>query len=323
MNGVKEINNRNIYGPSLIMRGITSSQINTGHAFMIFLTFQIKHGLRNLEGENEYNKIPAICEVLNGVERKDDDINIVEYDCIGNQEIDQDLTDFTLGNIEEEDNYNYNSLKKTNLKELVTELKSKMEDLGELQQKQKSLFTFEDLLKIIVFKMDTKIKNISSDNYNFKININGQLNKEIVSTKPISLKRELELVEVDTKANCVFNLRLNKIADLSCDLNLENHKDIKTFSFKTSNIYTDNNSHEIYLAGFNDITLINSEKKENKENSEDNIILIIIIACSIVGAVLIALGIYCLIKRCKRTKSENETNKNNEKAVQLVNIHGN
>ena len=321
MNGVKEINNRNIYGPSLIMRGITSSQINTGHAFMIFLTFQIKHGLRNLEGENEYNKIPAICEVLNGVERKDDDINIVEYDCIGNQEIDQDLTDFTLGNIEEEDNYN--SLKKTNLKELVTELKSKMEDLGELQQKQKSLFTFEDLLKIIVFKMDTKIKNISSDNYNFKININGQLNKEIVSTKPISLKRELELVEVDTKANCVFNLRLNKIADLSCDLNLENHKDIKTFSFKTSTIYTDNNSHEIYLAGFNDITLINSEKKENKENSEDNIILIIIIACSIVGAVLIALGIYCLIKRCKRTKSENETNKNNEKAVQLVNIHGN
>ena len=321
MNGVKEINNRNIYGPSLIMRGITSSQINTGHAFMIFLTFQIKHGLRNLEGENEYNKIPAICEVLNGVERKDDDINIVEYDCIGNQEIDQDLTDFTLGNIEEEDNYN--SLKKTNLKELVTELKSKMEDLGELQQKQKSLFTFEDLLKIIVFKMDTKIKNISSDNYNFKININGQLNKEVVSTKPISLKRELELVEVDTKANCVFNLRLNKIADLSCDLNLENHKDIKTFSFKTSTIYTDNNSHEIYLAGFNDITLINSEKKENKENSEDNIILIIIIACSIVGAVLIALGIYCLIKRCKRTKSENETNKNNEKAVQLVNIHGN
>ena len=322
MNGVKEINNRNIYGPSLIMRGITSSQINTGHAFMIFLTFQIKHGLRNLEGENEYNKIPAICEVLNGVERKDDDINIVEYDCIGNQNIDQDLTDFTLGNIEEEDNYN--SLKKTNLKELVTELKSEKGDLGELQQKQKSLFTFEDSLKIIVFKMDTKIKNISSDNYNFKINIHGQLNKEIVSTKPISLKRELELVEVDTKANCVFNLKLNKIADLSCDLNLENHKDIKTFSFKTSTIYTDNNSHEIYLAGFNDITLINSEKKENKEdNNNKTIILIIIIACSIVGAVLIALGIYCLIKRCKRTKSENETNKNNEKAVQLVNIHGN
>ena len=124
------------------MRGITNSQINIGHAFMIFLTFLIKHALGNLEEGNEYNKIPAICEVLNGVERKDDDINIVEYDCIGNQEIDQDLTDFTLGNIEEEDNYN--SLKKTNLKELVTELKSKMEDLGELQQKQKSLFTFED-----------------------------------------------------------------------------------------------------------------------------------------------------------------------------------
>ena len=325
MNGVKEINNRNIYGPSLTMRGITNSQINTGHAFMIFLTFQIKHGLRNLEGENDYNKIPAICEILNEVEKTDDDVTIVEYDCIGNQTADQDLTDYTLGNIEEEGNDN--SLKKTNLKELVTELKSELGDLGELQKKQESIFTFEDLLKIVVFTMDTKIKNITADNYNFKFQINGQLNKDIATTEPISLKRELELAEVDnnTKANCVFNLRLNKVANLSCNLNVENHKDIKTFSFKTSTIYTDNKNNEIYLASFNDITLINSEKKESKDdnNNDKTIILIIIIASSVVGAALIALIIYCLIKRHKAVESDNKTNKkNNEKTVQLIDING-
>ena len=50
MNGEKIINNKYFYGPTLIMRGITSSQINTRHAFLIYLTFQIKnipHGKRN------------------------------------------------------------------------------------------------------------------------------------------------------------------------------------------------------------------------------------------------------------------------------------
>ena len=37
MNGHKEINGRIIKGPSLVLRGITSSEINTKHAFLIYL----------------------------------------------------------------------------------------------------------------------------------------------------------------------------------------------------------------------------------------------------------------------------------------------
>ena len=77
------INNKYIYGPSLIMRGITFSQINTRHAFLIYLTFKIKHRHRNLQ--EELLKIPAICEVLKGVDETSDDMLMVEYECIGNK----------------------------------------------------------------------------------------------------------------------------------------------------------------------------------------------------------------------------------------------
>ena len=42
MNDMRKINNKEIYGPSLVMSGITSSQINTRHSFLIYLTFKIK-----------------------------------------------------------------------------------------------------------------------------------------------------------------------------------------------------------------------------------------------------------------------------------------
>ena len=53
------INNKYISGPSLVMRGMTNSQINTRHAFLIYLTFIIKNKIRNLEDEKI--KMPAIC----------------------------------------------------------------------------------------------------------------------------------------------------------------------------------------------------------------------------------------------------------------------
>ena len=133
MNGVKEINNRNVNGPSLNMRGITSSQINSRHAFLIYLTFQIKHGLRSLQGENGDIRMPAICEIVDSVDETDNDVNMVDYECIGNQTNDQDLTNYALGNIEEADNPD--SLKKSNLNDLVNEIKNKLGDLAELEKK--------------------------------------------------------------------------------------------------------------------------------------------------------------------------------------------
>ena len=62
LNGQKEINGRIIYGPSLRLRGFTENQINSRHAFLIYLTFKIKHGLRYLQ-EEDNKTIPAICEI--------------------------------------------------------------------------------------------------------------------------------------------------------------------------------------------------------------------------------------------------------------------
>jgi uncharacterized protein YneF (UPF0154 family) len=314
MNGVKEINNRNVNGPSLNLRGITSSQINSRHAFLIYLTFKIKHGLRSLQGENGDIRMPAICEIVDSVDETDNDVNMVDYECIGNQTNDQDLTNYALGNIEEGDNPD--SLKKSNLNDLVNEIKKELGDLAQLEKKIESTFTYDDLLKIIVFKMDNKVKNITADEFKFKIKIDGTLNKDIVQTPPVTLVREFELSEVEnTKANCKFTIELNKVANLNCDLNVENHKDIKAFSFKTSSVYTDDKSNEIYLAKLNDIVLINNEE----EDDDKTVIIIIIVVCCVVGAAGIGVGIYFLVKKLK-TKKVNDNNinlnENNIKAIQ-------
>ena len=119
---MKTINNRDIYGPSLRMRGITSSQINSRHAFLIYMTFQVKLGLRNLDDEDGIIRMPTICEVLEAVDETSDDVNMVEYECIGNQTSEQDLTNYKLDNIEQGDDGN---TKVTNLNSLVEEIKVK------------------------------------------------------------------------------------------------------------------------------------------------------------------------------------------------------
>ena len=111
------------------------------------------------------------------------------------------------------------------------------------------------------------------------------------------IKKKFELAEVDTKADCTFRIGLNKVADLSCDLNVKAHKDIPTFSFKTSQINTENN--EIYLSKFNDIVLINSEKDDDK-----TIIIIVSVVCSVVGAGLIGVGIFFLVRKLKSSKKD-------------------
>ena len=292
MNGEKVINNRNIYGPYFIMRGITSSQINTRHAFLIYLTFQIKHMMRNLEGENENIRIPGICEVMNEVEETNDDVNMVEYECIGNQSYYINLNNYELDNIEE--GINENILKKSNLNELVTEIKEKLGDLGKLENITKSSFTYENLIKIFIFQMNENITNIKAKDFKFNFKIEGKLSKNITKTE-LNIEKEFELSEIEAKANCIFKIGLDQNADLSCDLNVEKYKNIKTFSFKTSQINTEDN--EIYLSKLNDILLIISEEHEDDDNKK--VIIIISVICGIVGVGLIGVAIIFLIKKLK------------------------
>ena len=318
MNGVKTINNRDIYGPSLIMRGITSSQINTRHAFLIYLTFQVKFGLRNLEGEEEGNiRMPTICEVIEAVEETFDNVNMVEYECIGNQTSEQDLTNYKLGNIELGKDGN---TKETNLNELVEELKEKNGgDLDKLQNALQPSFTYEDLDKIVIFKMNEKTTNISANDFKFKFTIEGILNKDIASEE---IRKEFELSEVDTKADCLFSIGANKVASLSCDLNVEKHKNIETFSFKTAEIKTNNN--EIYLAKFNDIVLLNSKEKEDDgKNKNKTLIIVVSVVCGVIGLAGISVGVYFLVKYLKSKKMKlnvDENKKNRETNNQNIRI---
>ena len=75
---------------------------------------------------------------------------------------------------------------------------------------------------------------------------------------------------MDSKANCTFKASNDKSANLICYLNVEKYKNISKFSFKTSQIYTDDK--EVYLPAFNDIILINNKEVEvnNKDSNNNN-----------------------------------------------------
>lgn len=154
---------------------------------------------------------------------------MVEYECIGNSTEDKNWDNYQLNNIEEDNNGN--ALKKSNLNEMVADMKEK--GTFDNLEKTTSDFTYEDLIKIVIFQMKEKIDSIKATDFKFNFKIEGTLNKDIIS-ETITLKREFDLAEVDTKANCEFTIRPDLTAELSCDFDANNHKDIKTFSFKTA-----------------------------------------------------------------------------------------
>ena len=165
--------------------------------------------------------------------------------------------------------------------------------------------------------MNEKIENIKANNYKFNFKIEGKLNKEITQ-KEIIIKNEFELNEINNKADCVFRIGSNKNADLSCNLNVEEHKDIKTFSFKTSKITAD--SKEIYLTKLNNIVLINSEEKDENKNT-----IIIIVFCSVVLlALLLGIGIFFLKRKLGKRKMKvnkiDEKYVSNKKIISLKNM---
>ena len=321
LNGEKMINNKYIYGPSIRMVGIASSQINTRHAFLIYMTFKIKSSLRYLEDENNNITMPAICEILEAVDATEDDVNMVEYECIGNNSNEEDMTKYQLDDIQEGNNEN--SLKKSNLNDIVSDLKENGE-LKNLENKIKSDFTMEDLMKIFIFKMNEKINNITADNFKFNFKIEGKLNKKIpTQTEKIIINEKFNLSEVDTKADCKFELDIDQTGELNCELNVENYKNIKTFSFKTSQII-DENKNEIYLPKFNDITLINSEEKVVVEDEGNKTKIIIIAVCVVGGTIIIgAIVFFFLYRHLKEKKNldiNNEIRQNNNKDENLPTI---
>ena len=299
LNSVKKINNKEIYGPSLHLRGLTNYQINSYHAFLIYLEFKLKYSKNNRNLQEEI-KIPAICQIERSVAEVNDSVNIIDYDCIGNTNDTENLEEYELNKIEEGNNTGL--LKKSNLEEIISN-----ENLSELIYKNDSNFTDEDLNKIIVFEMD-EIKNITLKNYDSEFKINGKINKEINQTV---MEAELNIIEINNlSASCIIIIEERNKLSLNCTISIKPYKNQKTFSFKTSEIITAEN--DIYLSKINEIFLINEVKEEKiDENKNEKIIIQIIIIIIVVFIVI--LGIYFWIKKCKRDEIEKEKNKNNER----------
>ena len=287
MNSEKVVNGQTIYGPSLRLRGITSSQINTRHAFFIYLTFKIKSSRNRRHLQETEKTILAICEALNTLEESYNDVNIIDYECIGNATQDEDFSNYQLEDIIEGENEGL--LKKSNLKELAKEMSN--EDF----LKKVPEFTIVELLRYATFEIN-EIKNITSKNYLFDFKIEGKINKEI-STK--SIDSELELNEIKERAKCIFIIEEDKKANLKCNINIKNHKDKKIFTFKTLEINTDEN--DIYLARIDEILLIN--KREEKKGIPILVIILIVAGGLIVISAIITL-IICLVRK----KAKNNPN---------------
>ena len=285
LNSNRVINGRTIYGPSLRLRGITNSQTNSRHAFLIYLTFKLKTRVRNLE---EDKKIPTICETLNKLDEINDDVNIIDYECIGNTTGNENLNNYELNNIEEGNNEGM--LKESNLADIVKET-----NLADLVNKIDSKFTYDDLMRIVTFEMN-EVKDQESSDLKFDFNIDGKINKEL---NPININTKLKLTEIEEEADCNFNIEQDKKANLNCKINLENYKDKKSFSFKTSEIKTEDN--DIYLSKINDILLINKpeeeEEKEDKEkeDKEKKKSYTVIIAVCVICGVILLIGISILV----------------------------
>ena len=112
--------------------------------------------------------------------------------------------------------------------------------------------------------------------------------------------------------NCNFEIEDDKKANLNCKLNIEQYKEQHLFTFKTTEINTDEN--DFYLARLDEILLLNDQeeeeeekKKEDKKKNNTGII----IGCVFAGAVFIG-GITTLII-CLRMKfkKKNKLNTNN------------
>ena len=248
LNSEKEINGRTIHGPTLRLRGITNSQINTGHAFLIYLIFKLKQDtfFRNLE---ETVKLEAICEIIDGVEETKNDTNIVDYECIAENKDNKQISE--LINIEEGNNNDM--IKKSNLMDLVSQ--KNLSNLDNISQ-----FKLEDLMKIVTFTMNG-IKNQTANNNIFDFKIDGEINKNISSDKIIG---ELQMNEFqDLKSNCTFNIEEQQKANLNCNLNVEKYKEQKIFTFRTSELSNENLT--VTLADLDKIFLIND--REDSFNS--------------------------------------------------------
>ena len=291
MNDEKVINGKTISGPSLILRGITSSQINSRHAFLIYLTFKIKYSLRNLQA---VKIITTYCEIKESVEESKDDINLIDYECIGDSDVELDNNTYELIGIEEGDKDGV--IISNSFDDIV-----KNTNLTNLERKNNPDFTIKDLEHIIKLIVDENyINNQTSSNNTFNFSLYGRLNINLESREFKDLELKLRGIENET-AKCNFNSEDNSNASLICGLELKSDYEIKNFSFKTDELDLKYKEKKLYVPSLNEIYLLKTEEEISRERKRARINhnTLIAVLSIVVGALALAgIGIvlYIILK---------------------------
>ena len=171
-----------------------------------------------------------------------------------------------------------------------------------------------------------EVKNQTSEDFHFDFTINGKINKKL---EPNVIKTKIPLVEVDEQADCKFAIEDNNKANLNCIVNVENYKEIKTFSFKSSEIMREDNK-SIYLNKLNEIELINEEvgKQNNFSVINEGVgkkknyvtIIIILVICGILFIVSIIVSIILLRKNNKKDNEDLRIKNDDKSKSNTINI---
>ena len=336
MNSQKEINGKIIRGPSLRLRGITCSQINSRHAFLVYLTFKIKHSLRNLEEQIE---MPAICEIEEEVQETNSSINLVEYECIGNST--EEVNDnYELTSIKDDES-NSGTIINGNMKEI-----NNMINIFDIT-KTEAHYNLENLDNIINFN----IEQIIFYRNNNTLYMDGKINKKLSTLRILSEDSpnfrllykncrsdiSLELNILHEKEECQFcSDNDNLKAQLICKFTFEEGTNTSNIYFENREIKIGDNSimisnlkSDIIPTKNEDVQNTTEEQEEDdfetpepiktnptlnrKTKSSSNKTTIIIVVCTIAGVIVVG-GITALIiilKKRNAKKSTIETNSKN------------
>ena len=249
----------------------------------------------------EEKSVKTYCQIVESMDETSGDPNLVDFDCIGDTNEEEDLSEYDLNAIEESPDDNI--FEGSNVNELA-----QATDLKNLANKEKSSFELKNYIDLVVFNPN-EVNNITSKDYHFDLTLNGKLNKDLQEQ---SLNVQIPLNQIQNKkVGCTFNIKADKNAELKCDLDFKEYEDsYKIFSLKVTEI-TDSSDTTIYLSRINEAKLIHEEK------DKDHTVLIVVLV--VVGVVVIAggtVGGIFLYKRYKRKKSENNALDNNTKGYE-------
>ena len=280
MNGNKEIKGQNINGISFKLRGITSSEINSGHAFTLFLKFTKKYEIGNLE---QQQNMPAICEIENEVQKNNNKINIVDFECITYSTMD---TGYKLSGIIDGDNGN--NIKNADFNNINNIILTEGYSLT-----RGTNYKIQDLNKIIIFDINENDKIKYSDiNHIFNFDLIGIINANIDLNLNTPYEVKVEINDITDELNCTFYLYENRYAKLTIYLELKNDKEKKKFTFGNSEIKLDN--YFIYIPLLNELELNNNnennlpgtDNKPEENDSSNNKTLVIVLS--------VVIGVLCL-----------------------------